>query len=286
MDALPACGVIGPGRLGRTLALALHERGCLRWLKGRSPGSAEWARRHGIPYVLEWQQLEPVEVVWLTVPDRALAELAGECARAGMPWIARSVVVHCAGALGVEPLNACAEVGAETAVAHPFQTFPLPAQPQRLHCGPWSIEARTPKAARVLAELVRALEGIPVFVQRSPQQRALYHAAAVAASNLLVAVLKLAEELARGSGIPPTLFLEPIVRASVENYFAAVGAIPLTGPVVRADWETLRRHWEALPEPLRAPYRHALLLLAEVARSEGLLSEAQQRELHSLLGVV
>jgi hypothetical protein len=56
--------------------------------------------------------------------------------------------------------------------------------------------------------------------------------------------------------------------------------------MVRADWETLRRHWEALPEPLRAPYRHALLLLAEVARSEGLLSEAQQRELHSLLGVV
>ncbi len=286
MDALPTCGVIGPGRLGQTLALALHKRGCLRWLKGRSPHSAEWAQRWNIPYVLDWQQLEPVEVVWMTVPDRALAELAAECARECNSWIANAVVVHCAGALGVEPLSACAGIGAETAVAHPFQTFPLPAQPWRLRCCPWSIEARTPRAARVLAELVRALEGIPVFVQRSSQQRALYHAAAVIASNLLVVVLKLAEELARCSGIPPTLFLERIVRTGVENYFAALGEIPLTGPIVRADWDTLRRHWEALPEALRAPYRHALLLLAEVARLEGLLTEAQHRELHSLLGAM
>jgi len=286
MESLPTCGVIGPGRLGQTLALALQERGCLSWLKGRSPTYAEWARQHGISYVLDWQQLTPVELLWLTVPDGVLAELAAECARKCTPWIANSIVVHCAGALGVEPLSACVEVGAETAVAHPFQTFPLPAQPRRLRCCPWSIEAQTPKAARVIAELVRALDGIPVFVQRSPQQRALYHAAAVAASNLLIAVLRLAEELLQISETPPTLFLEPIVRTSVENYFAALGGIPLTGPVVRADWDTLRRHWEALPEALRAPYAHALLLLAEVARFEGLLTEAQHRKLRALLGAM
>jgi predicted short-subunit dehydrogenase-like oxidoreductase (DUF2520 family) len=80
-----------------------------------------------------------------------------------------------------------------------------------------------------------------------PGDRALYHAAASAASNFLVTVEGLAERLAARVGLDRAA-LAPLVRATVENWAAAGASGALTGPVARGDEETVRRQRAAVAE--------------------------------------
>lgn len=75
--------------------------------------------------------------------------------------------------------------------------------------------------------------------------RALYHAAASAASNYLVTVEGLAETLAAGVGLDRDA-LAPLVHSTVQNW-ARVGArVALTGPIARGDAETVARQRAAV----------------------------------------
>lgn len=76
-------------------------------------------------------------------------------------------------------------------------------------------------------------------------QRALYHAAASAASNFLVTLEGMAERLASEVGIERRA-LAPLVRAAVENWLARGAAAALTGPIARGDDETAARQRAAV----------------------------------------
>ena len=284
MMPLPTCGVIGPGRLGKTLALALHHRGCLRWVKGRSQHHSRWAAQHGLRYASRWEELEPVEVVWLTVPDQSIARLIRESVPQCSQWSLPCSLVHCAGSLGIAPFRELLPEGLELAAAHPCQTFPEPADPSRLRCIGWLVESPWLQTQQRLTRLIRALEGIPVIVSfMDPHRRALYHAAAVLASNALTALLSFAHRLARSAGVPEALFLQPLAHSSMANFFSAFGPPPLTGPIVRGDWETLRRHLRELPAPEAELYRHLLAAIGMLAHLEGILDEQRYGELRAVL---
>ena len=118
---------------------------------------------------------------------------------------------------------------------------------------------------------------------RLPDERKpLYHAAAVFASNYVVAVLALAEDLFRLAGLEdPAPLAMPLVRSSVDNVERLGPAVALTGPAVRGDAGTVESNLEALriaaPEAV-APYvvlARAALDLAE--RSGQLDHEARIR---------
>lgn len=79
----------------------------------------------------------------------------------------------------------------------------------------------------------------------SPEQRALYHAAASAASNFLTTVEGLAERLAALVGLERTDLL-PLVRSAVDNWGERGARASLTGPVARGDEETVERQREAV----------------------------------------
>jgi predicted short-subunit dehydrogenase-like oxidoreductase (DUF2520 family) len=109
-----------------------------------------------------------------------------------------------------------------------------------------------------------------------PARKALYHAAAVAASNYLVAVEDLAARLARAAGIPPRDALRallPLVRGTVRNLERVGLPAALTGPVARGDAATLRAHRRALravDPALDAAYAALGRLALRVAREAGL----------------
>ena len=69
-------------------------------------------------------------------------------------------------------------------------------------------------------------------------KRAAYHAAASVASNFLVTLQAMAEEVARDAGLEPAQarrLLAPLVRTTVENWVALGPEAALTGPVARGD---------------------------------------------------
>ena len=104
------------------------------------------------------------------------------------------------------------------------------------------------------------------------ERKPLYHAAAVFASNYVVTVTALAEELERVAGVPdPIAALAPLQDATLANVRRVGAAEALTGPAVRGDAITLQRNLEALaehaPDAVRPYVTLADLALALAERS-------------------
>ena len=129
--------------------------------------------------------------------------------------------------------------------------------------------------------------GEPVFIEES--SRGLYHAALASAANHLVTLVVQAAELLGVAGVAdPARMLAPLLSAALDNALR-LGDAGLTGPVARADAETVAGHLEALretsPEALRA-YVALARLTADRALAAGILDPpAAQRLLDVLAGV-
>jgi predicted short-subunit dehydrogenase-like oxidoreductase (DUF2520 family) len=95
--------------------------------------------------------------------------------------------------------------------------------------------------------LVELLGGTSVLV--GDKDKALYHAAAVIASNYLVAVEDMAVQVLVEAGFDQESALgalQPLISGTVNNVREHGTTNALTGPIVRGDVETVRAHVEAL----------------------------------------
>jgi predicted short-subunit dehydrogenase-like oxidoreductase (DUF2520 family) len=232
--------IIGPGRAGTSLARALTAA---RWdvapLLGRGDDVAGAARG--------------VDLLVIATPDDRVREVA----RTVEPT-PTAVVAHMAGSLG---LGALAPHPRRAAV-HPLVALPTPALGARRLVGAWFAGAGDALAH----DVVRALRGRWFGV--ADADRATYHAAAVIASNHLVALLGQVERLSEAVGVPFQAYVD-LAQATLDNVAALGPAAGLTGPAARGDEATIRRHLRALPPDERRAYRalaDAARLLAQQAR--------------------
>jgi predicted short-subunit dehydrogenase-like oxidoreductase (DUF2520 family) len=176
-----------------------------------------------------------VELVVLAVPDDVIAEVA-----ASIEPRDDVVVAHLAGSLGLDVLAP----HPRRASMHPLRSIPTTSTDLT---GAWWAVAGDP----VVRSVVTALDGRVVEVDDS--SRVAYHAAAVMASNHLVALLGAVERVAASAGVPLDAFFD-LVRGTVDNVALLGPAAALTGPVARGDWATVEAHLAALPESERATY--------------------------------
>lgn len=209
--------VIGPGRLGATLALLWGRAG------------------HAVQVVGRSDVVGPCDVAVLAVPDRAIAE----CARRVPPG---PVVLHTSGATDLVPLRPRTGVGS----LHPLMTFPGVdvAVPELDGVGA-AVDGDV-DAIAVAEELAQCLGMVPFRVDGS---RALYHSSAVVAGNFATVLLAVAGGvLARASGVSSGEargLLAPLALASLRNAVADPAAA-LTGPVARGDEAVILGHEAAL----------------------------------------
>ena len=102
-------------------------------------------------------------------------------------------------------------------------------------------------------------------------QKPRYHAAAVMASNLVVALVAEATELAESIGLNDCeAALAELAAVALENVRARGAAQGLTGPAKRGDSAVLGAHLQALPAAMRPIYRGLSLRAVELARESGL----------------
>jgi predicted short-subunit dehydrogenase-like oxidoreductase (DUF2520 family) len=225
--------IVGPGRAGTALALALTNVG---WdvapMLGRSDDPAPAAGE--------------VDLLVLATPDDEIHSVAGS-----VRPVDSTVVAHLSGAQGLEVLAP----HVRRAAIHPLMALPTPELGARRLVGGWFAVAGDP----VAGEVVAALGGRSFTVDDA--DRATYHAAAVIASNHLVALLGQVERLAGRVGVPLAAYLD-LVAATVDNVRELGPGAALTGPAARGDEATIRRHLRALPADERRAYR----ALAEAAR--------------------
>jgi predicted short-subunit dehydrogenase-like oxidoreductase (DUF2520 family) len=186
-------------------------------------------------------------VIFLTVPDDAVAAVAAKLA--GGDGIPASVsFVHASGALelGVlAPLRARNQVGS----FHPLRSFPEPGPPEAFRGIVIGVDASSEVLRRVLNRLARDLGAKPKRVEDA--QRAIYHAAAVFASNYVVALLAEAVGLLERSGWTEQEAVQglvPLAEGALANVRKRGPVAALTGPIRRGDAKTVARHLVALAE--------------------------------------
>lgn len=223
MAAPKALTIIGPGRVGTSIAGAAAAAGIQVELAGRDFESMDLAS----------------EAVLICVPDEQIAGVADTIA--GLDTLPL-LTGHTSGATTLEPLSRCQTAGAFS--LHPLQT--VPDRETDLTGCPCAIAGSTAEATGSAGSLAGRLDMEPFEI--AEEDRALYHAAASIAANFLVTLEQAAAGLLGDIGVEnPRQALLPLVRRSLENW-AERGDSALTGPIVRGDEQTVERHRSALAD--------------------------------------
>jgi predicted short-subunit dehydrogenase-like oxidoreductase (DUF2520 family) len=266
MPGKPRITIIGPGRLGTALVLALHGAGYPIDEIVLRPGSSSAARVRRMAHKVGARAATfghaqlAADVVWICVPDDLIASTARGLASSAA-WSGK-VVLHSSGALGSDELAMLSERGARTASLHPMMSFVHNVVPDM--AGVWfAVEGDAP-AARLGRRIARDLGGHVISIARA--DKALYHAWGAFACPLVVANLTLAENIAGALGVPEAAArktMAPMLRQTLENYIAHGAAASFSGPLVRGDVATIRRHLQALSKLPVA--RDAYVALARAA---------------------
>lgn len=285
----PRLGIIGAGRMGGALGLALKQKGYL--LCGVCNSSfASTVRAAELldakPFVRPDDLARESQVLFITVRDESIASVVQQVADRG-GFYTGQVVIHSSGSLPSSVLEPARKAGAWGLSIHPLQSCPDPEHGARNFRGAvFSVEGDT-EALPLAEKLVSDLGGACFNID--PASKPLYHAAACVASNYLVTLLDLARNLLLKAGLPPELMVDalyPLIRGTLAN--VAQTGIPeaLTGPISRGDAATVADHLASMA--VRAPEAISLysglgLKTIEVAQRKGSIDLKQARRLRNVL---
>ncbi len=226
------------------------------------------------------------DIVLVTTNDDTIESVVSEIAHSA-GFRPCQLVAHMSGTLPLSALAGAAEAGAMVGCLHPLQSFATAEDAVRLLPGSVFGVTPGPGADEMLLALVEVMGGQPVIV--ADADKALYHAAAVTASNYLVAVEDAAVQLLVRAGFDEpsaTRALRPLMAGTADNVARLGTTDALTGPIVRGDVATVCSHVDALSalsgdelELYRVLGRHTL----QIAIRRGALTPEQIAALTELL---
>ena len=243
---LGTIGVIGAGRVGAVLAVALGAAGYrISAVAGESAAS-----RTRIETLLPGVRVDKptavargCDLLLLTVPDDSLDNVVRMLAASGA-LRAGQYVVHTSGRHGLGVLQPALALGAHGIALHPAMTFTgTDLDVGRLAGCVYGVTCDAPE--RPAAEhLVAVLGGQLAWL--AEEQREIYHAALAHGANHLVTLVAQSMDALRAAGsTDPAAMLRPLLSAALDNALA-YGDAALTGPIVRGDLETVRVHLRSL----------------------------------------
>jgi len=240
--------IIGTGRLGTTLAVALAGSGyTIRSLVSRGVQSARKAARllDADVQVLAAKQLRTLidaDLFLITVPDDQIAAVGRELSEINAD---RKVALHTSGALSSEVLAPLREKGWHTGSIHPLMSVSA-VHDAHLEGAFWSVEGDR-SALRLGKQIVRDLSGKSFSIRT--EDKPLYHAAAVMVSGNVVALFDVAREMLGECGLDrktARAVLLPLIASTVRSLETKSPEESLTGTFSRGDVETVKRHLAAL----------------------------------------
>ena len=273
------------------MALALNKCGYeVRALVSRESAHARRAsKRAGLEAlalgVEELERLPAAGLLFITTPDDVVEETAGRLAT--LPALRSRVVLHASGALSSEVLAPLRARKVAVGSMHPLASVRDAAKgAESLRRAFYCVEGDT-KAVRAARRVARDLGGETFNI--SPEDKALYHAAAVLSAGHVVALFDVALGALKRCGLPDSRarkILLPLLHSVADNLARHAPARALTGSFARADVETVRKHLRALHDlkdaDALAVYKllgaHSLKL-AETAGADHDLVEMIRREL-------
>jgi predicted short-subunit dehydrogenase-like oxidoreductase (DUF2520 family) len=271
-------GIVGAGRVAVTLGRLLFEAGePVVYVASRDLHHAESAASFigsNLQAMTYSQFPSSASRLLIAVTDAGLPEVAAILAKRAT---GSTAALHTCGSFGPEVLEPLRTQGVECGTLHPLQTIAnRPEAVSALRGSGFAVWGD--RAAVMWAERIVAIAGGTVL-RISPENRPLYHAAAVMASNFLMAVIDAGQHLMEEAGIDSETALHamaPLIRTAVGNAIAQGPVHALTGPIERGDASTVATHLKALgkaPERIRKLYRAAGRQTVDMARRRGLAAD-------------
>jgi len=218
--------------------------------------------------------LELASLVILAVRDDVIASVA-----AGLQLRPGTTVLHLSGALASDILSPMPE-GVFRGSYHPLQSFSY-RRAGSVPVPPYVVAVEGQDEAVVEAEQLAAATGHRT-VRLAAEQKAGYHAAAVMASNCLVALQAAASRVMAASCVDESRAWEllwPLVMGTISGLEDGCFETAMTGPIARGDGDSVRSNLRALQgdENAQTMYRSLSREALEVARSAGLSESDLER---------
>lgn len=280
--------IIGAGNLGTALGYALSQKGYrIKALSCRTLSSVRKSLQivgEGKAFSDNLQAAKQGKLIFICVPDNEIAKVVKELAGGTIPW-RKKYVFHCSGLVSAEVLDPLKAKGAFTASIHPVQSFSQkkggPKQLEGIYFGLEGDE----KALELAEKIVSRLGGYSIIIKG--KDKALYHAACSIASNFFIVLLDVSVSLLKFIGFEEkqaSKIVLPLIQGTLQNIKELDLESSLTGPVIRGDQESVKKHLEALrkyPGFLEI-YRSLAVQALEIAKRRKLPAEKIQA-LKSLL---
>jgi predicted short-subunit dehydrogenase-like oxidoreductase (DUF2520 family) len=258
--------IIGAGRLGTALAIALASHGYTieavvnRSLRHARRAAALVGARTLALASTRLEELPSSDILFITTPDdiiaataARLAAIVGNRERLGMKgvWKGKSnlqrVALHASGALSSDALQSLSDVGFATGSMHPLVSVSDSIDGAESLCSAFFCLEGSPRAVMVARQMVRTFGAESFSIDA--RDKALYHAAAVMASGHMTALFDICVEMLARCGLKrmrARSVLLPLLRSTLANLYTSDAAHALTGTFARADTATVKRHLAAL----------------------------------------
>lgn len=235
----PSVTIIGLGRVGQALYKTLPKI-------GYQMSSVFSKSVHKVPFFVEGfpaKNYHLGELIFLTVPDDTLEIIIRKLADNFDDFKGKSIV-HCSGTLSSDILSPLKEKGASIASFHPLQSI---SEFTSSFNSTWFDVEGDKCVIHILEEIANKLGANALKVKK--EAKPYLHAAAVVASNYVVTLMKIAEEIAEIGGIDKDKIVSaliPLMQSSLNNLEAKGVENALTGPIARGDVHTVKTHLEIL----------------------------------------
>lgn len=283
-------GIVGAGKLGTSLTLALLKLKKLSWVCVHTESQKQTLENlisSSVPVYISIDEIESIpDTIFITVDDKNIKPVAEYLSLKYQNKLADKLIVHCSGSVPKEALDLCTTFGAKTAVAHPYQTFFEPSE--KLFEGIcWTVNKDD--NLELIKPIISLLGGKAFPINLDDEKtRGLYHSSAVVASNYTNLLLNLAKSIIGSVGLPAEEFLIPIIKTTIENNiksFKENSEIPITGPLVRGDLKAVKLHLESMKDNFgfREAYWHLTLTAAVLAKESNILTNEEFIEILELL---
>ena len=283
--------VVGAGKVGTALAVLLKQAGSdIAGITSRTLDSAKKASERLTPpppFSDKADTLTPRgDIILLTTKDDAIHETCGRIAEKG-GFRKGQIVLHVSGSLPSSILSPAKEMGCHTGSLHPLQSFAdVDMAIKRLAGATFCLEG-TAEAIKAATELAGILEGHIMTIHT--EDKPIYHAAAVIASNFFVSIIDMGLRFYEAIGIDHEKGLEallPLIEGSLENIRELGPVNALTGPIARGDAGVVQNHLDAIarvvPEFLPA-YTALARLNVGVGLRKGTLTQERGKAILALV---
>ncbi|MGN0307385.1 MAG: Rossmann-like and DUF2520 domain-containing protein [Lachnospiraceae bacterium] len=262
-------GFIGAGKVGFSLGRYFRENDvCVSGYYSRNPKSSREAADFTKTKYYEASEdlIKESDTLFLTVPDGNIHKVYSEIIQSD---IEGKILVHCSGALSSMVFSGISGRG-----AYGYSIHPICAVSDKLtgyhdlSKAYFTIEGEF-TYLQTFKELFCRL-GNPVEII-TPQVKVKYHAAAVFSSNLVTGLYFLASKMLKSCGLSEDFSnqaLLPLFMGNVKNVASQGVMQSLTGPVERADRETIEKHLAALTGEEEQIYRLLSLELVKIAEEK------------------